>query len=381
MIPYIAVFASSIGLFSLSDKVKRTQKKYLIIIGIALLCLFAGFRAVGIGTDTRVYLMPIYEAAKRCHSISEYLNSSFHAFLWTTDYVKDMEPLFSLIVLVVTKVTGSIYCVQTVIELCVILPLYFAIKKRKSINLWIAMFVFCMAFYNPSMNMMRQSIAMSLGVLGLEYWREKEKRQAFICVIIAFLFHESSLLLLLIYFLYDYNVNGSVISFRKGKKSHRGEVPRLLISVGVGVAGIFLASVIAILLSAIGFGDYVNYITGALTFMPNQLILRIPQIILIVWSYRYLKKEWGEANFFLTMEIYVVLFSQFTSVSEYGGRIAQYFAVFDVIIIPLAMDTLKTLKSGGIIIRPVIIGYYMFYWWYYFVLTGTHQTVPYIFMG
>lgn len=60
-----------------------------------------------------------------------------------------------------------------------------------------------MAFYNPSMNMMRQSIAMSLGVLGFEYWKNAEKKNAFICVIIAFLFHTSSLLILLIYLLYS----------------------------------------------------------------------------------------------------------------------------------------------------------------------------------
>ena len=92
---------------------------------------------------------------KKCHSLGEYLNSSFHAFTWTTDYVKDMEPLFPLLVLIVTKITGSLYCVQTILELCVILPLYIAVRKDKQTNLWMAMFVFCMAFYNPSMNMMR----------------------------------------------------------------------------------------------------------------------------------------------------------------------------------------------------------------------------------
>ncbi len=107
------------------------------------------------------------------------MNSSFHAFTWTTDYVKDMEPLFPLLVLIVTKITGSLYCVQTILELCVILPLYVAVRKDKNTSLWMAMFVFCMAFYNPSMNMMRQSIAMSLGVLGFEYWRNEEKEKRF----------------------------------------------------------------------------------------------------------------------------------------------------------------------------------------------------------
>ena len=85
MTPYIVVFMISIGLFALSDRVKYTQRKPIVFISVMALCLLAGMRAVGVGTDTRVYLMPVYEAAKRSHSIGEYLNSSFHAFTWTTE--------------------------------------------------------------------------------------------------------------------------------------------------------------------------------------------------------------------------------------------------------------------------------------------------------
>ena len=379
MIPYVVTFVISIGLLALSDRVKYTQRKPVVFIAVIVLCLLAGLRAVGIGTDTRVYLVPIYEAAKRCHSIREYLKSSFHAFTWTTDYVKDMEPLFTLLVLIVTKLTGSLYCVQTVLQLCVILPLYMAVKKEKQTSMWIAMFVFCMAFYNPSMNMMRQSIAMSLGILGFEYWRERKKKNTFICILIAFLFHTSSLLFLLIYLLYDYNVNGAIINLTKNKIGKRNEIPRMLISIGIGFVEMLMASAIVSLLSTVGFGEYISYVTGKLTFMPNQLLIRAPQIILVIWSYRYLKEQGVDVSFFLVMEVYAVLFSQFTSVSGYGGRIALYFAIFDVIVIPQAMSALKPLKSG-IIIRPIIIIYYMFYWWYYFVFVGAHQTVPYVFM-
>ena len=92
-----------------------------------------------------------------------------------------------------------------------------------------------------------------------------------------------------------------------------------------------------------------------------------------------MKDQGEDVSFFLVMEVYAVLFSQFTSVSGFGGRIALYFAIFDVIVIPRAMNALKPIKSG-VIVRPIIILYYMFYWWYYFVYSGTHQTVPYMFM-
>lgn len=36
----------------------------------------AGLRAESIGTDTRVYLVPIFEAAKKCHSLGRSFCSS-----------------------------------------------------------------------------------------------------------------------------------------------------------------------------------------------------------------------------------------------------------------------------------------------------------------
>ena len=57
MTPYIVVFMISIGLFALSDRVKYTQRKPIVFISVMALCLLAGMRAVGVGTDTRVYLI------------------------------------------------------------------------------------------------------------------------------------------------------------------------------------------------------------------------------------------------------------------------------------------------------------------------------------
>lgn len=184
---------------------------------------------------------------------------------------------------------------------------------------------------------------------------------------------------LLIYLLYDYIVKGTKLSFTGNNISKRNETPRMVIAAGIGLAGMLLMSVIVSVLSSFGFGQYLSYVTGKLSFMPNQLLIRVPQIILIIWSFRYLRAQGGDVSFFLVMEVYAVLFSQFTSVSGYGGRIALYFAIFDVIVIPRAMSALKPKKSG-VIIRPIIILYYMFYWWFYFVYSGTHQTVPYMFM-
>ena len=94
MTPYIVVFMISIGLFALSDRVKYTQRKPIVFISVMALCLLAGMRAVGVGTDTRVYLMPVYEAAKRSINNEPKMNSLYiisyliYFLVWNTRNIK-----------------------------------------------------------------------------------------------------------------------------------------------------------------------------------------------------------------------------------------------------------------------------------------------------
>lgn len=81
------------------------------------------------------------------------------------------------------------------------------------------------------------------------------KENAFICVIIAFLFHTSSLLILLIYLLYDYIVKGTTLSITGNNVSKRNETPRMLISMGIGFVVMIMMSAIVSALSAVGFGN------------------------------------------------------------------------------------------------------------------------------
>lgn len=380
MAPYIVIFTISIGLFWLSNRVIQGQQQYLEYIAIVLLCLLAGFRAMGIGTDTTGYLKGLYEAALGCTSVGEYMSSTYQAFTWRVDYVRDIEVLFSATVLIVTKLTGSIYCVQIAIELWIILPLYYAIKKSGVSNIWVSIFVFCMAFFNPSLNMMRQSVAMSIGVLGFEYWKENKKGNALICIIAAILFHETALVLLFIYWLYDYNTRFHCILEINGNV-WRSNKWRFAISAGIGVAGLLLTSILPALLPVIGFSKYMNFATGDIRLMPNQILLRIPQLLLIVYSYNDLRQNKKDPGFYLLLQIYVVILSQLTSINENGARMAQYFAIFDVITIPLAIDSIDNEKIAFKAVRIMIIVFYMVYWWYYFVNRGSHQTIPYVFLG
>ena len=71
------------------------------------------------------------------------------------------------------------------------------------------------------------------------------------------------------------------------------------------------------------------------------------------------------------------LFSQFTSVSGYGGRIALYFAIFDVIVIPRAMSALKLKKWSNNSADYYTILYV--YWWFICIFRNTSNSAVYVY--
>ena len=88
---YIIIFAVSSLFLWLSEKSKsRYTRKIFAFIAILLPCILAGMRADTIGTDVKVYVEPIYDAAKQSKNFSSYLNQQWF-YIWTYKYVHDFE--------------------------------------------------------------------------------------------------------------------------------------------------------------------------------------------------------------------------------------------------------------------------------------------------
>ena len=198
---YIVFFLISCFLIWLSEKSSsRYIGKLLAFIAILLPCILAGMRADTIGTDLRVYVEPMYNAAKQSTSFSSYMDQRWYV-IWRYMYVNKFEIGFTTLVYLIEKLGGSLGTVLFFIQALILAPIYLGLKRmKKSYPVYLGMLVFYLLFYNTSLNMMRQWIAMSILFYGLSYLITNEKKKYFITIVVACLFHTSALMGVVIYF-------------------------------------------------------------------------------------------------------------------------------------------------------------------------------------
>lgn len=373
MIIYIVFYTVCITLIWVSEKVKKRQKKYVAFIAIISLCMLGAFRASGIGTDTSGYLIPLCKNAISAHSYMDFLDSSWISG-FSTKTAAQFEIGFSLLIYILMKLTGSIVIVQFVLQLLIILPIYYVINKRKEIPNWIGILIYCFWINNPSYNLIRQAVALSLGFLAYHLWCVEEKRKlGVVSIIMAYFFHNSSLLYIPIIFIHDYICGNSykIIKSNKTVKS-KNVKEKALICLIVGSIAFLGINTLFVLLKYIGFAKYSGYLLGTMQFMPNQIIARLPIIVLICYYFIKYRPRDNEAVFLSLMIYYDLLITQLVSIYSNSLRIGIYFESFLIILLP---QILYYKKKRYLIC--LTIAYIIIYWLYFICIVGTHQTVPY----
>lgn len=382
MIVYILCFITSLFLFSIAPRIKKQQRILIIAIALIIPCMLAASRDDTIGTDVQVYLRPIYEAAEQSLNFGDYLGKSwFHIYKYNK--ISDYEFGFIFVVYIVTKIFHNIASVKFVIEFLVLYPIYIAFKKYcEEVPIWMGIGTFYLLFYNQSFNLMRQYIAVGflfLGIIG--YLKKEDTKHYLIFQFFALLFHSSALAGIPIFIIARYLKNSDMqyssdVSLVKGNKytDKKGKV-FFLSMVGIGILLTF--GVVSKVLSLLGLGRYIGYVAGELSFMPNQILIRLPIIAMCFWGWNKLVYKYSNTEFLVTMLIYTIVFSQFAGASTFGARIAVYFAVFQILLIPRILCS-NLLKSRINICSTLLGGYLIFYWYYFYVLLGMDATIPFL---
>lgn len=375
MVVYIATFAVSTVIFKLADYVKKEQRIYIDAIAILLLCLLAGFRAESIGTDTHGYIRPMIDRAISSTSLLDFMRSgwsngnNFFIRLMVSDY----EIGYVLIVWLISSVFKSVIVTQTFLELLVIVPVYIALRTKGDVPIWFGMFVFMGQFFNGSMNLIRQSIAMAFVLLAVAYWMQREKRKYILLMILAVLFHTTALLGIALVFIYEYVGKEKKMNLKTSMKSINVNYINMLIVIVGGITVLTGTQIVIDILDRYGLSKYIGYIMGNIHFMPNQIINILPAFIMLLLSFKYFENAKSEWAFYIVMLIYVMVAGQFTSVNGFGGRIGLYFKIFAIFAYPLICKYSRYKRTSKII----MISYLIFYWWFYYVLMQTDATVPY----
>ena len=164
--------------------VNKLQFSILSSIIVLIPSVFAALRATTVGTDVMVYAYPTYINSLSYNSLIDFINSS------------QMEVGYTTLVYLISHVFGNFQILLFFTALLQIAPVYkcCTLLKKELGGTTYPMIVYICIFYIAGFNVMRQSISCAWLLLAYVYAQKKHYIQTIVTVMIAFLFHSTSII-------------------------------------------------------------------------------------------------------------------------------------------------------------------------------------------
>lgn len=301
------------------DKISLKKHKYKICIFwlVANIGLLTGLRASNIGNDTQTYY-------NFFNTID--VNNWEQAF---NIYFEKGYVLLNLIVKMFCNNGQAIILITSFIETFLFMRFILLYSKNKYVSVWL---YFTMLSLMDSMNIIRHFLAVGIILFGIKYVIKRNFKKYIFIVILATIFHETAIISLILYFIYDIKFkfkNIAIMSF-------------------LGMISFFiLERIINVIL--IYFPNYSSYITRIGTNNLASKINFLINLILVIWGGFILKRyKISMSNFekyvFLTMIMATIL--SFVSIKmNILGRLNIFFDIYILIYIPLMLNFIKNKKE------------------------------------
>ncbi len=373
MMPYIIVFFVSCVLFEFGKEMEGLRSgRYAawLCYGFALfvLCAFAGARDLTIGTDTGGYGVYLYNQGMIANNFGSFYDA-VNASLW------DIAPLYSFFSFVVVKLSGSQFIYLFAIQLAVVTPVFFVVKRVCNRSFGLVMALYLLAFYIPSLNIMRQSVAMGLVLLSLVKFIYGQHIQAALIGVAALATHSSALIVVL--FL--------VILLSMFEKNDANEwvcrkwsqVVMWLSVFGIMVLLIGFREIAGLLSGGSGIGRLFLYgmhdggqlsLTGALF-----TVLIVSGSLLTVSALDSRNRAYG--TFLACLVTLSIPFYLMSGVDVTIARMSEYCLLFFVPLVGLSLSKRVVGKNWGGM--TLVAGACLFRFFVCFVMLGFNQAVPY----
>lgn len=387
---YIITFLISAFLLYLYEH-NKVKGKFIIFLALLLPCVLAGMRNIAVGTDTDWYPKLLFDAARYSKSFFKYNDTIIYQNVgWGLLYkVSSFEIGFSTLVYLVAKIFNNFHILLFFIQIIIIFPIYYGLKKNKYITenklIWLSMIVFYLFCYNWGLNAIRQSMATSIIFWGISSFINDDKgkwKKYLLSLIIAISFHTSaiiSIIILIIYLIARENnklLNTNIII----SESRKFNLSSVMIIVCFLICCLllfvpFLLRNIALYLNINH--KYINYIGTHFSIAGSSIFL-IP-IIFMFFMYRKQFKNIYNHNFYMLIYIlYMFSIQLSTDSSQFGSRISFFFLTFNTVGIPMLANS-PQIKNNRRVNYFIVILIALVYWIYNFVFRNYGETYPYAF--
>lgn len=380
---YIITFITSCGLFYIGSKNTKDQstllfKKICNFIGILIPVLVAAFRADSVGTDVRNYVEPLQQFAGNNQNYFEFIN--YNGLLSNGEDFTRFEKGYVTFAYLCSKISNTLFCNLFFTELIILLSVFFGLKKfkqeKESFSMWVGMLIFFTLFYNLSLNMVRQSIAMFILLYGFHFLQEKKWKAYCLTVFVAMLFHATAIFGFLVLFLYYYLENNNLQQTSAADTYNSSMLIRTLIVSFIASVLFLFPNLFKNLITVIGLSKFSGYLQNNVSISINKIILKLPFLLLLIIQWKYLKNN-KLKFFYLAMSIIDIALFQLSSASEFSSRISWYSTMYYIYSVPDELSVGN--RNRRLILTTIMCLYFIIYWYNFSVLRNYNETVPYIF--
>lgn len=279
-----------------------------------------------------------------------YIGSDYYAYYgWYQSYADSFndrlvsfnEPGISFIYWIIVKfVNDGFACVFIANAVMIFLAL--RVLRNNTSEIAVALILYSLIFWVDTFNGMRQALAATIIFCGFKFLREKKLLNYCIVVFIAFLFHKSAVVLLLLYFIVHRKINWK----------------NLLILVAITVIFIYSYD------NVFNFADWLldKELDKQGAYISNSVnILRVsaniaPAVYFLIRNWK--KEKTDSETFYLNLLLIHGLVSLITINSAYLARLNLYTSLFEIIAICELLK--KEDKYRTVITIVVIILFFVF---------------------
>lgn len=352
---YIVFFLISIALLYRGDKFRKPFNYVYMVLGLAPAILIAGLRDDTIGTDTSMYPTDVFEFCRDTKSI----------FLAVVSYI-DVEPGYVVLAYLSSTISSSFNFFLTLTHTLILGTLLIA-YKRFGVNIAFAFLCFYLIFFASSLNMARQFLAMPICLWGLAEFTEKKYKRTFIILLLAFLFHKTSFLYVIIIALY--------FLCRKYTNKMAEKKSFIYISFVVIIGIVFFSQILELLMN-IGIADdrYMERYGSDEMYGSHIPISSFAINAFNLVMYYKLSTNITNSPFIIFSK-YVMLIGLLLCfmglISVFAVRLNLYFLMTAIVCITYLLQKLNFRKSRFFII------FYLFYWVMVVIVANLSDTYPY----
>ncbi len=364
---YLLTFISSAFLLYVSGKYKRNKyfSAFMVILALLIPSILAGLRDYNIGYDVLLYGNYWFEKACSYGSMIGYLNKA-------REYSVGIG--YAAVNFLSSRISHDPHVFYFNYELLHMVLLYFGLKPFKDkISIPFAFLVYYFMWYNLSLNILRQSMALIIVFFSYQFVVNKKPVWFALCIFIAMTFHNTAIIGVILY----------IISF--SLQSRVAKLFKLIVVFASGVVILFYKQVFEILASMSIFSTsrYGHYMEDSLAGGRYiRIVFWLFIAALVIWRGRQCNRIWDHSkviNFWIIISLVMSLVMFVASSTVI--RAAYYFDIIAVISIPFITENLGVREKvlGNKIQYVITIVPIILYWFLTFIVRNGAQTFPYVF--